>query len=484
MDKIKLVLDFLKKWHFWFLSGSMVVVVLVCWWFSTNSLAKQFQDRTKAIDEQFSEVNSVVNTEQPPNQEYIEAVNKKREELKKGVLEVWQALYQDQQQKNLWPKEALGQDFVEEIKALGPGEKIPVELRERYQNYIKRYFPVLYKIIGLREAVEEGDRGAGGGTVFGAGSIVTRFLAPQRANRPYTAVEGVKMVGVVDWSKIDRDKLEERFNWTRTPNSLQVRLRQEDLWVYETLLRVISDTNGEAKDQSQAAVKRIDSLDIGADAVKAWSEADEAVFRAPTQQAEAGRRSADAIREGSGESKEDLLADRYVDDKGAPLAADAQHPFAEFKMMPISMSLLMDQRKITKLLAACANRAMPIEVRRVRLNPGKGEVLDFSSMADASPARTSTFTRSPFDRGRTYRSLATSRTDAGGSDEEEAGTWDMPVEIQGVIYIYNPPDQATLGTGAAGEKPPEASPDAEAGGAAAEGIMPAAPEGTLPAKAE
>ena len=49
-------------------------------------------------------------------------------------------------------------------------------------------------------------------------------------------------------------------------------------------------------------------------------------------------------------AKMQLLKDRYVDDKGAPLDAEAKQPYSEFKMMPISMKLHMDQRKISKLL--------------------------------------------------------------------------------------------------------------------------------------
>ena len=42
--------------------------------------------------------------------------------------------------------------------------------------------------------------------------------------------------------------------------------------------------------------------------------------------------------------------------------------------------------------------------------------------------------------------------------ESELGPFDIPVEIHGIIYIYNPPDLATLGTGTATEKPAEGTP--------------------------
>ena len=74
----------------------------------------------------------------------------------------------------------------------------------------------------------------------------------------------------------------------------------------------------------------------------------------------------------SNKRKQTLFANRYVDDKGAALPYDpeyphAKHPIIEFKMMPIFMSFVMDQRRLPTLLVECANSSMPIEVRGVRV---------------------------------------------------------------------------------------------------------------------
>ena len=64
--------------------------------------------------------------------------------------------------------------------------------------------------------------------------------------------------------------------WQDTPSTLAILLAQEDLWVCQALLRVISNCNeGAAKDKpSTAVVKRIEHLDIGRDAAFAWMEAE------------------------------------------------------------------------------------------------------------------------------------------------------------------------------------------------------------------
>lgn len=157
MDKVKLILKIIVKHLFWMISAATVVLVLIFWWWSTRSLANQFQERKKIIEGLFNGVQAISDRAEHPNEQLIEAVNNKDEELKKGVLKVWDVLYQEQQSKNPWP-EVLGKDFIEKVSSLGPDDPIPVELREKYQNFIKDYFPALFRLIGLRESAEEGGK--------------------------------------------------------------------------------------------------------------------------------------------------------------------------------------------------------------------------------------------------------------------------------------------------------------------------------------
>jgi hypothetical protein len=94
----------------------------------------------------------------------------------------------------------------------------------------------------------------------------------------------------------------------------------------------------------------------------------------------------------------------------------------QFKRMPIYMRLMMDQREITRLLAACANSPLPVEVRQLRINPESRDA------AQKRPAAAE-----------------------GATSPTSVGAYDELVEIHGLIYIYNPPDPAKLGQpGAAG----------------------------------
>ena len=55
-----------------------------------------------------------------------------------------------------------------------------------------------------------------------------------------------------------------------------------------------------------------------------------------------------------------------------PLPVGTDPPFWEFKMMPVYLHLKIDQRKIPELLVECANSTMPVEIKKVRINPGSG----------------------------------------------------------------------------------------------------------------
>jgi hypothetical protein len=175
-----------------------------------------------------------------------------------------------------------------------------------------------------------------------------------------------------------------------------------------------------------------------------------------------------------------LLEKRYVDEKGKPLPKEKTFPYpknleTEYKMMPIRMSLVIDQRELPKLLAECANSDMPIEVRRIRFIKSTED----TPMTATPRAGGGTMGPPPpgamgpggmmGPQGRMgpgmgpgmgypppgYMPPPTPTAPTGGAPADmgnlpqEAGQYDIPVEIYAILYIYNPPNIAKLGTGAA-----------------------------------
>jgi hypothetical protein len=521
MDKLKPALDFMKKFGFWFLIGLTVLVVLGCWWKATNSVATEIKEKKSKIDKNFTDVQAIANAASHPNETYLKSLEVEQNKLKDKVLAAWKTLYEQQQEKNPWP-EVLGKEFLDTIKELKPNEQIPYKLRGRYMTFIQEYFPTLLKEADWRHPKDE-----------------TALAAPA-SGEP----KAVEMVGTVDWDRNDIERLKSKLNWQTTPSDIKLRLAQEDIWVTLSLLRVIRNTNENVTEHSKAAIKHIDSLEIGANAVVSWRAAEGKVFRGgqvaatdattpdatiPATTAAVTPPTTTAAAGGADDSaeKETLMINRYVDDKGNPLTGDPSAAFPEFKMMPISMKLYIDQRKIAKLLVECANSAMPIEVRRVRINPDKGEVVDLGGAAGAGGGGAMT-SGPPMGGGMPpgygpvgmppgygpggmppgyaggggrvgmppgYGGPVTRGGGAmggmmgpgmgampGAAVAWEKSPMDIPIEIQGIICIYNPPNKDKLGTGNMGQTPAaqaEATPGATP--AAAPATPPAATPGETPA---
>jgi hypothetical protein len=160
------------------------------------------------------------------------------------------------------------------------------------------------------------------------------------------------------------------------------------------------------------------------------------------------------------------IESRYVDDDGRLLATGVEPPYAEFNLMPIRMLLVMNQTKLAKLLVECANSNMPVEVKSVRLGPEAGSMLNMGMGPGGGGLDYDSGDGGDSDYDGEYNGAYPSYS-AGvygsGGGSASAGpaqqkTLYIPVEIQGTICIYNPPDEDELGTGAAAAAPPEPLP--------------------------
>jgi hypothetical protein len=454
MDRLKALLAVLKRHHFWALCGAIVVVGPSLWWMATDSLEGASTKRRSEIEGHFTAMDSITNQPAHPNEDVIAMANAQTVQAKQDVLEAWRRLYQEQTEKNRLP-DVLSDEFKEQFKALerNPEGEMPSEYLNEYRNNIRRHIRDLFEMVDyLRPASADNEvldtAGAGSSwttTALSVGRGQTsrgeggRRISEGRSDSDLQNTEN--LIGVVNWDEADRGRLEAEFTWLRRPMTEQVRLAQEDLWVYEALLRIIKNTNvtetGEpARNPDEAAVKRIESLLIGKGAVAAWQGA----------VGKTGGASDGGLDEAA------LTDNRYVDAEGQPLAAGAEQPFAGFKLMPINMKLEIDQTKLARLLVECANSSMPVEVRKVSLGTP-------ASAQGVSPGG-----------GRGEGGLSRRLSTSSQLVVEQRTTFDIPVEIQGTICIYNPPDKDMLGTGTDSEAPPEAQPTA----------LPAEPAGQPP----
>lgn len=448
MDQLKSTLAVLQKYHFWILCGLAVVVSLFVWFWTTANLAGQTEARQKKIDGKFAEMRRIVENDDHPNRRVVEAVNAAEQKTAEGVRAAWRTLYRKQKSNNQLPAE-LRADFKTAFQDVVAGrrESLSSQHLSQYQRFIGRQLPKLFEPLDLLRT--KGGEGNGEDTDGngGAGARQRDFGLPQ-------------VTGVVKWDEGDRKRITDPFLFdNRQPSTAQVLMAQEDLWVYQALVRVISNTNAGKHYHSDAVVREITTMQIGRH-----------VPRTGQNPPEVASSLGEAGTSGSGPSA-NLDVSRYVDDQGMPLPEGStppyyKHPFEEFKMMPIRMELVIKQKEIPKLLVECCNSTMPIETRRFRLRPGQGSSFNVRQASSSGDVGQRPAHASAAGRGGAIRD---------GDDDSY-----VPIEIEGIICIYNPPEEdgeldtytaaaqdpaaappGTTPAGAADEPPPGGAPTAE-----------------------
>ena len=345
----------------------------------------------------------------------------------------------------------------------------------------------------------------------------------------------------------------------KVPNTLEILYAQEDMWVLRALMAIIERTNDGAQSRHNAAIKRIEFIKIGKAAIHSLGEV-ETVQSAKEDETPGGsggmtnfgsvsgfkgmpgtggadggaagsmRPEADGYsgmdgfgRGAAGEDGEMALPDpaegRYVDKNYEPLpaetlrsvmtAADKVEPenayLAVAKRVPVRMRFSMDQTKIENLLVECANAALTVEVRQVRINPKDtrtfggaygtggmfGEMGPESAMMpsaaglggggrfdDEEGGAFGEFSGGEFSGGEFSGGEFSGGEFSGGGfsggrfsggGRGGGGTarvnpamlypFDITVEIYGIVYIYSPVDNTILGYEREGEEGEAATSD-------------------------
>lgn len=412
MKDLKRYLAALKKHHFWVLSGLILIVGLTVWARAAKDLQTRFDENRNKIKTTFQMLSSL--GPGTPNEKFTEGLRTEQTTLRSQVFDAWKdvSLKQKGDEKKkiegitVWPKE------VNDINLLGPGERIPEDLRQSYMNTA---LPAEWK--RLFESVR-----------------IRHPKGNDNSNDPGARQQAIEYEGIVVWDYDQREELVKRYQVTEIPSDLRVRVTQEDMWVFRSMIDLVVQLNDGANDSLAATVKRIDKLELAQWAIADAQKNPGADLKTKTAAGEpdvapigimAGETAIVALP-GAQDHKEDkwLLEGRYLDQKNQPISAEEalkNPPFAEFKQMFVSMQFVMDQRRIPELLAACGNSPLRIEPRQV--------LMQFSDIDhQAKPG-----IEAVEDNGPTL----------------ERGPYDCVLQVRGIVYIYNEPQETKLGTGSA-----------------------------------
>jgi hypothetical protein len=459
MDQLRVIMRVIWQQRFWVLIVLAPLIAVVCWSMASGKLQAAFSANKSTIDGHFTSMSSITNEPVHGNDDVNAKEREEAVKISKSVRSLWKRLYDSQREQVLsWPA-VLGEDFIEEIDKKKFLDRISPSARRRYLDYINNRFDALVEIVDAKK-LELGP--GGGGMMPGMGLEGGGFNPGMEIG---ATGPGVEKDYLVDW--LDQGELRQELDFGgSTPSYQKVWVTQENLWVYETLLNVIKNTNtarGATRAAENAAIRVIMNLDVGQEAADAMNEKGNIIMPA----AAAGGEITGEVEPGdmggvmeynplAGEMGDPAQADaqllnrRYVDQTGAPItdvAADATASLGvEYRRLPVRMSLLMDQRWIPRVLVECANASLPIEVQRLRINPdlsGAG----FESALSAGGG---------LEGGGMRQFAGGNPMGFGQSMPTDLSKDFVTVEIQGLVYIYNEPNDAVLTVPGAEEAAPPA----------------------------
>ncbi len=230
MDQLKVFLAGLKKYHFWFLSGLVLLGGLVVWQIAAADWNSRYQTQKTALESTLTEVKNVASDAKPHNQKTVEVIQRRHGEQWQEVWTAWNQLFRDQQVKNPWPVQ-LGDEFLAWIENNKPDDTIPAQLCTVYALFVKQNVPLLRKLVNARMTKAELE-------MIEAGKL-DQAKQPTRPTRRKPGTEEtlnpafdpsmMELVGTVVWNPQDWAKIASRYQmWTETPSSDEVKLAQED----------------------------------------------------------------------------------------------------------------------------------------------------------------------------------------------------------------------------------------------------------------
>jgi hypothetical protein len=517
MDKVKEVLANVQKYHFWILCALVVIVGFISWYLATSSLDRQTADNANKIKTRDSEIQTVNNTPEHPNANFLTGMDNLITPFSAHIARAWDKRYEQQKSLLIWPASMTKlEGFLEQVNHLRPIETVPFptppekeidnKYLDTYRHFITGELPRLAEIIGAKWYVQAGESSSSGP---GTTSIFQR--PPSGLEGPGGGLPGKEVDNsIVIWNEANQKQiLENHFPFASTngkkPTTLEVLYAQEDLWVFEAIMRIIKKTNGNADANYNAHIKEISSIQIGPTARGRMGKIMPVQLRQtasatgpggtampPTSSPPASTPPTQATEA----ERADPAFERYVDVDYNPLpvatlrnAATSTDPkiaiYAVAKRIPVRMRLFMDQRYLSDLLAHCGNFNLPIEVRQVRINCPEGLQSDDAQLGGGAMLALPPGGES--GRGSMMLGPPSSTASSGGKrkrpsatgglgDEAKVDPNEIEVEVYGIVYIFNPVNETQLGVQL--RRAPEANNDKSGAPVSPTAAVPAIPANT------
>ena len=462
-----------KKYYFWPVCLIALGLALFFWSSSTGALDKEFTSNESNYTQSKSSVDNIPSN--PANEKSIKAIERKKNTLMHNVFNAWELLYNRQNENNQWPEIMINNERQVDFNA----DKISGEGAEQYRYRIVEEFK---KMVETIHPISERDKNGVAiddeiGRVAANMDSATAELANAVSQSEKEEPEAAKKELVV-WAEKDIDDLiETHFSWQRIPTTLQIRVAQEDFWIFKNIIDAIKSLNEGVENRSAASLKEIRSLLISSDAVEKFQARQKTGFFDEKSFSKTGEGEEDENREGGeaaesgsdasagGEGGEALKKEfrelynmRYVDKNGKGLTAEQYNAsinvasaginVSKTRNIPVYMSLVIKQNRLSDLMTALTNAEKPVDIKLVLINPGQGWTpsFDFSRFEEAGADGEGGEGAEGVSHGRpvvgkTSRTRGSRNNDRSMSNKENSNlnSDEIVVDIYGIISLFNAP---------------------------------------------
>jgi hypothetical protein len=337
MDQLKEFLRQCIKYRFWIAVGLAMLLPIIAYAAGSGKVKDEAAAKTSAIDGAKKKVQGYT---QPtaPTAKYSEVLNDKTGELTKDVTESWKKLYARQEPLLAWPSRVHERFTKWGRKFPDPKDVDSSTVQFAIIDYVNLY-PAY--VTDVYKSFKPFDPETGEGVVSAPPEAALLRPAPFKEDSPPT-------LGKV-WAA------------------------QERLWIQRTLLDVVAQVNKGAKTWDAATIRQVLVLDVGSQTAQdqrsiakgeALVEADplDDPSKPPVETASASSPEAAmmaANMAGMGGSGAGALGASESVFYITPKDDSAKN---QFKIMPVQISVLIDQARIQDFLIALENSPMTIQV--------------------------------------------------------------------------------------------------------------------------
>ncbi len=336
MDQVKEFLRQCIKYRFWIAVGISALLPMIGYFMGVPSVRADAEKITGEIKKAEKDV-KLYTAPGLPNAQYKPIVNEKTQAVAQDVKTSWKKLYARQAPLLTWP------EVVDPtIKAWG--RKWPENIDSS---------TVLGAIVAYMEAYPaEVDK------------VYKSF-------KPFDYEEGTGVVAADPKETLLRPAT---FKPEEPPSLGKVWAAQERLWIQRTLLDVVANVNGDAKSWDQAYIKRIVGLEVGT----ALAQDQRSVAKGETLEEavaidDPAKPAEPAPEAGGPAGMEGMM--KMMNSGGAAKGVapetvshiKPENPDAPYTIMPVQLTVLIDQEHVQDLLVAMENSPMTIQVRDFEL---------------------------------------------------------------------------------------------------------------------